>query len=137
MTDNSSSTFIETMKESNIKTNQASIGVHKQNIVDNFEYMTNSGAQFLPSLKKCLTELDAIPEDNINTNIIQPTIGISTALYILFDSPIESDKSIIQTYRRQLKSSLLSVLEIAKHTKDQRITDYSKKAAEGFAKINN
>jgi hypothetical protein len=60
-------------------------------------------------------------------------IGISLALYFLFDSPIEKTKWIVESHKKEFKDVLRSTLDIAKHLKDQRVKDNTIKASAAFA----
>ena len=64
-------------------------------------------------------------------------IGVSLALYFLFDSSIETTISTVKSYKKEFKRALISTLEIAEQIKDQRVKENSLKAADAFLeKIN-
>lgn len=125
--------FLEKLKEQNIHSNKASIEVHRNMIVDNLEYIEKNNENILtPLTKEHVNKLKNIEEKNIWLNIIEPMIGISLALHFLFDSPIETTKSIVESHKKEFKRAIISTLEIAEHVKDQRVKDNSIKAADTF-----
>lgn len=125
--------FIEELKESNIKSHSASISIQRDEIVQNLEaILIDPAPGMLPGVRKCVDQLKAITENDIDLRIIDPTIGIATALYLIFSSSIDHQKLLVQNHRDEFKKALLGVLEIARYTKDTRVSDYSMKAADAF-----
>ncbi len=127
------SNFNDGLKESRIQSHSASISVYKDQIVQNLEIVLNDPAPgMLPGVRKCVDQLKAIDEHDINLRIIDPTIGIATALHIIFDSSIDFQKSLVQNHISEFARALSGVLKIAEYTKDSRAIDHSMKAAEAF-----
>lgn len=136
MNENKIPNFLEELKKANITSSEASIEAHKNMIVDNLEFIEKNNKDILTPLgKECINKLKNTKE--IWLNIIEPMIGVSLALYFLFDSSIETTISTVKSYKKEFKRALISTLEIAEQIKDQRVKENSLKAADAFLeKIN-
>ena len=126
--------FLRLFKEADIKSNKASIWVHRDMILNNLNIIENNNpdTSFSSLTKKHINILKDIKEDDLWLNVIEPMIGISLALYLLFDSIIKKDISLVQSHKKEFKEVLISTLSIAKHLKDQRVNDNSTKATKVF-----
>lgn len=79
-----------------------------------------------------MNTLKNIPEEDMGLNIIDPVIAIATKLESTFISPDKTSKEFILKHKDAFRKSLLSLLEIAKHIKDQRIKDHTLQATDLF-----
>lgn len=122
--------IIDGLKEMNIRSNRASIDVHRTLIIDHLNTIFGTEeSSWSKQRRKHLNALKNIPEEDMGLNIINPVIAIATKLESTFISP---DKEFILKHKDAFRESLLSLLKLAKHTKDQRIKDHTLQATDLF-----